>query len=75
MKIISEEKPKEKIRYSSLEDGTLFKLGDGIFFVSSAAYDNIKLITRIDTGVTYTLHFDYIDEKDIIKTSTLIIER
>ena len=75
MKIISEEKPKEKIRFSSLEDGTLFKLGEGIFFVSSAHYENRKLMTRLDTGVTYTIHFNYIDEKDIIKTSTLIIGR
>ena len=74
MKIISEEKPKEKIRYSSLEDGTLFKLGEGIFFVSSAAYENTKLMTRLDTGVTYTISFNYIDEKDIIENSTLIIE-
>ena len=74
MKIISEEKPKEKIRSSSLENGTLFKLGEGIFLVSSSAYENRKLMTRLDTGVTYTIGFNYIDKKDIIKTSTLIIE-
>ena len=75
MKIISEKKPKEKIKFSSLENGTLFKLGEGIFFVSSAAYENRKLMTRLDTGVTYTIGFNCIDKEDIIKTSTLIIER
>ena len=75
MKIILEEKPKEKIKISSLEDGTLFKLREGIFFVSSAAYEGTKLLTRLDTGVTYTIDYNYIDEEDIIKTSTLIIER
>ena len=74
MKIISEEKPKEKIRLSSLEDGTLFKLGEGIFFVSSSAYENRKLMTRLDTGVTYTVGFNLIRKKDIIKDSTLTIE-
>ena len=74
MKIISEEKPKKKIKYSSLEDGTLFKLGEGIFFVSSSAYENRKLMTRLDTGVTYTIGLGCIDKEDIIKDSTLTIE-
>ena len=74
MKIISEEKPKEKIKSSSLENGTLFKLGEGIFFVSSSAYENRKLMTRLDTGVTYTVDFNRIRKKDIIKDLTLTIE-
>ena len=75
MKIISEEKPKERIKFSSLKDGTLFKLGEGIFFVSSSSYENRKLMTHLNTGVTYTIGFGCIDKKDIIKNSTLIIDR
>ena len=75
MKIISEEKPKEKIRFSSLKDGTLFKLGEGIFFISSSAYENRKLMTCLYTGVTYTIGFGCIDKEDTIKNSTLVIER
>ena len=74
MKIISEEKPKEKIKLSSLKDRTFFKLREGIFFVSSSAYENRKLMTCLDTGVTYTIGLGCIDKEDIIKDSTLTIE-
>ena len=59
-----------------LKNGTLFKLGDGVFFISSASfsYDTKKLMTRLDTGVTYTVGFNLIRKKDIIKDSTLTIE-
>ena len=79
MKIVfkePEENPEERVYLSSLEVGTLLKIGEEVFFVSSdSAYENRKLMTRLDTGVTYTIGFNYIDKKDIIKTSTLIIER
>ena len=66
----------EGIPCSRLKDGTLFKLGDGVFFISSASfsYDTRKLMTRLDTGVTYTVGFNLIRKKDIIKDSTLTIE-
>ena len=66
----------EDIPCSRLKVGTLFKLGDGLFFISSASfsYNTKKLMTRIDTGVTYTVGSNLIRKKDIIKGSTLTIE-
>ena len=66
----------EDIPCSRLKVGTLFKLGDGLFFISSASfsYNTKKLMTRIDTGVTYTVGSNLIRKKDIIKDSTLTIE-
>lgn len=58
----------EGIICSHLKDGTLFKLGDGVFFISSTSYENRKLMTRLDTGVTYTIGFTLIRKKDIIHT-------
>ena len=75
MKIISEEKPKEKIKYSSLKDGTLFKIGKEVFFVSSDAASKKKLMTCLNTGITYCFLLSYLYKKDIIENSTLIIER
>ena len=79
MKIVFKENLEEEegIRCSHLKDGTLFKLGNGVFFISSAphSYDNKKLMTRLDTGVTYAVGFTLIRKKDIIKDSTLIIDR
>lgn len=45
-----------------------------MFFISSTSYENRKLMTRLDTGVTYTVGFNLIRKKDIIKDSTLTIE-
>ena len=64
----------EGIPCSHLKNGTLFKFGDGVYFISSASYEHRKLMTRLDTGATFTAGSFLIREKDIIKDSTLTIE-
>ena len=78
MKIVFKENLEEEeegIPCSHLKNGTLFKFGDGVFFISSASYENRKLMTRLDTGATFTAGSFLIRKKDIIKDSTLIIGR
>ena len=76
MKIVFKEnlEKEEDIPCSQLKDGTLFKFRDGVFFISSTSYENRKLMTCLDTGVTYTVGYNLIRKKDIIKDSTMTIE-
>ena len=63
------EEEEEGIPCSHLKNGTLFKFGDGVFFISSASYEYRKLMTRLDTGATFTAVFNLkIRKKDIIPT-------
>ena len=77
MKIVfkePEENPEERVYFSSLEVGTLFKIGKEVFFVSSDAASKKKLMTCLNTGITYCFLLSYLYKKDIIENSTLIIE-
>lgn len=78
MKIVfkepEEEEEEEHVYFSSLEVGTLFKLREEVFFVSSDAASKKKLMTCLNTGITYSFDIGRLDKKDIIETSTLIIE-